>query len=288
MPTEAKSVKPSVPPTGARVLRPFLKWVGGKRQLLEQFAPLLPERIKSYHEPFVGGAALFFELRSQAPGLPATLSDVNGELVDCYVAVRDCVDDVLGALARHKHDSDWYYEVRAQRPADLPLPERAARTIFLNKCGYNGLFRVNKSGQFNVPFGRYDNPNFLDEPNLRACSEALAGVAITQGDFSTVMARAKKGDFVYFDPPYVPVSRTADFTAYVAGGFGDEEQRSLADVFARLAKRGVDVMLSNSDTDFVHELYAGFDIQKVSAGRSVNSKGSGRGKLSEVLVRSYR
>ena len=279
------SVATSLP--SERAPKPFLKWVGGKRQLLEQFAPLLPKKYRAYHEPFVGGAAMFFDLRSRQPDLPATLSDVNSELVDCYMAIRDQVEHVLAALKSHKHDSDYFYEVRKIRPADLTLPERAARTIFLNKCGYNGLFRVNKSGQFNVPFGRYDKPNFLDEPNLRACADALAGATIVHGDFSTVLDRAKKGDFVYFDPPYVPLSRTADFTAYIPGGFGEHQQKALAAIFSKLAKSGVHVMLSNSDTPFVRELYGAFDIQTVSASRSVNSKGTGRGKTNEVLVRSW-
>ncbi len=271
-----------------RAPKPFLKWVGGKRQLLEQFAPLLPKKYRAYHEPFVGGAAMFFDLRTQQPDLPATLSDVNSELVDCYTAIRDRVDDVFTALKCHKHDSDHYYEVRAIKPSALSLPARAARTIFLNKCGFNGLFRVNKSGQFNVPFGRYDKPNFLDEPNLRACADALRGTTIVHGDFATVAERAEKGDFVYFDPPYVPLSRTADFTAYIPGGFGEHQQRALAELFAKLAKDGVHVMLSNSDTFLVRELYGAFDIKTVSASRSVNSKSTGRGKTNEVLVRSWK
>lgn len=269
--------------------RPFLKWVGGKSQLLEQMEPLLPPTFERYFEPFVGGAALFFDLRAkQRIEAGAYLSDVNKELVDCYVAVRDHVDDLIGALREHKYESKHYYEVRAQNPEDLPLPKRAARTIFLNKTGYNGLYRVNKSGQFNVPFGRFKNPLFCDEGNLRACSRALQGISIEIADFARVLKTAKKGDFVYFDPPYVPLSPTSDFTAYIPGGFGAAEQKKLAEVFAELAKRGVWVMLSNSDTKFVRELYAGFQIDVVYASRSVNSNTSRRGKLPEVVVRSYR
>lgn len=267
--------------------RPFLKWVGGKSQLLEQMAPLLPPRFGRYFEPFVGGAALFFDLRARRPRMPSFLSDVNAELVDCYRAVRDHVEDVIRALGAHTYDSDHYYAVRAWDPAELALPERAARTIFLNKTGYNGLYRVNRSGQFNVPFGRYTNPLFCDPGTLRACSRALRGASIETGDFSRVLERAKKGDFVYFDPPYVPLSATSDFTAYVPGGFREREQRALAAVFAALAARGVHVMLSNSDAPLVHELYAGFRIDRVLASRHVNSNGARRGKLAEVVVRSY-
>ncbi|MBX3258642.1 MAG: DNA adenine methylase [Labilithrix sp.] len=267
--------------------RPFLKWVGGKTQLLEQMTPLLPRSWSRYFEPFVGGAALFFDQRTRRPDMPAFLSDVNAELVSCYVAVRDDVDAVLDALDEHVYASDHYYEVRAQRPAELPPAKRAARTIFLNKTGYNGLYRVNRSGQFNVPFGRFTKPLFRDVENLRACSRALRDVSIEHGDFSQVLERAKKGDFVYFDPPYVPVSPTSDFTAYVPGGFGETEQRKLADVFRKLAKRGVHVMLSNSDTPFVRELYQGFAVDEVYASRSVNSNAARRGKLTEVVVRSY-
>lgn len=266
--------------------RPLLKWVGGKTQLLEQMKPLLPKTWGRYFEPFVGGAALFFDLRTQRPDMPAFLSDVNAELVNCYTAVRDDVEAVIRALRGHVYESDHYYRVRALKPADLPPAERAARTIFLNKTGYNGLYRVNRSGQFNVPFGRFTKPLFCDPDNLRACSRALRDVSIEHGDFSGVLRRAKKGDFVYFDPPYVPLSPTSDFTAYIPGGFGEAEQRKLAEVFAKLAARGVHVMLSNSDTKLVRELYDGFDVQVVYASRSVNSNAARRGKLAEVVVRS--
>jgi DNA adenine methylase len=264
--------------------RPFLKWVGGKTQLLEQMGPLLPKTFHRYFEPFVGGAALFFELRSRRPEMPAFLRDVNAELVDCYRAVRDEVEALIVALREHKYESSYYYEVRARKPGDLPLPERAARTIFLNKTGYNGLYRVNRSGQFNVPFGRFTKPLICDVGTLRACSRALSGVSIERGDFSSVVDEAKKGDFVYFDPPYVPLSPTSDFTAYIPGGFREAEQRKLAKVFAKLVARGVQVMLSNSDTPLVRDLYADFRIHTVYASRSVNSNASRRGKLPEVVV----
>lgn len=267
--------------------RPILKWVGGKTQLLDQMQPLMPKTFRRYFEPFVGGAAVFFDLRTRRPDMTAFLSDVNAELVSCYTAVRDDVESVIRALGKHVYDSDHYYEVRAWKPAELAPAERAARTIYLNKTGYNGLYRVNRSGQFNVPFGRFTNPQFRDPENLRACARALRGVSIEHGDFELATKRAKAGDFVYLDPPYVPLSPTSDFTAYIPGGFGEGEQRKLAKVFAQLAKRGVHVMLSNSDTPLVRELYDGFDIRVVYASRSVNSNAARRGKLAEVVVRSF-
>lgn len=266
--------------------RPILKWVGGKTQLLEQLEPLMPKTFHRYFEPFVGGAAVFFNLRARRPEMAAFLSDVNAELVNCYTAVRDDVGSVIRELGKHVYASDHYYEVRAWKPAELRPAERAARTIYLNKTGYNGLYRVNRAGQFNVPFGRFTKPQFCDEDNLNACARALRGVSIEHGDFSNVLKTAKKGDFVYFDPPYVPLSPTSDFTAYIPGGFGEGEQRKLAKTFAKLAARGVNVMLSNSDTPLVRELYADFDIRVVYASRSVNSNAARRGKLAEVVVRS--
>ena len=265
---------------------PFLKWVGGKGQLLPQMQALLPRTFGRYFEPFVGGAALFFHLLPER----ASLTDVNAELVDCYRAVRDEVEDVIHALEAHEYDEAHYYRVRAQDLAGMSLAERAARTIFLNKTGYNGLYRVNKSGGFNVPFGRYVNPGFRNAEsfaNLRACARALRDVKLEVRDFGAVVRHARAGDFVYFDPPYVPVSSTSDFTSYVPGGFGREDQERLAEVFGRLAAKGVHVMLSNSDTPEVRALYGRFRIDRVLAARSVNSKPGKRGKVGEVVVRSF-
>ncbi len=267
--------------------RPFLKWAGGKGQLLEQLWPLLPAGpFAQYFEPFVGSAALFFALRPKS----ATLSDVNRELIDCYRAVKGHVDDVIAALEQHRYDEVRYYEVREQQPAALALAARAARTIYLNKTGYNGLYRVNRAGRFNVPFGRYTNPGFRSPEsleNLRACARALRGARVCVRDFGEVVRHAKKGDFVYFDPPYVPLSDTSDFTLYVPGGFGPEEQARLATVVDALTGAGVVVMLSNSDTPMVRELYARYRIDTVTAARSINSRASRRGKVREVVVRNY-
>jgi DNA adenine methylase len=235
-----------------------------------------------YFEPFLGGGALFFDLLPKK----SFLSDVNAEIVGCYAAVRDRVDELIRSLKKHRYEVDHYYAVRDCDPAELSPVERAARTIFLNKTGFNGLYRVNSSGKFNVPFGRYAKPLICDEANLRACSAALARVDLVTCDFEESASRAKKGDFVYFDPPYVPLSRTATFTAYARGGFGPEEQERLAGLFDRLARRGVKVLLSNSDVPEIRELYGAYRIETVKASRAINSKGSHRGPVSEVLVTS--
>src|SRR5262249_15284892 len=195
----------------------------------------VPRSYDRYFEPFLGGGALFFDLRPKN-GL---LSDVNPELVDCYVVVRDHVEELIRALREHRHDAKHFYAVRKADPSTLPLVARAARTIFLNKTGFNGLYRVNRAGRFNVPFGRYAKPKICDADNLRACSDALGNVQLSVRDFADAVAGARKGDFVYFDPPYVPVSRTSTFTAYAAGGFGPDAQVRLSEVFGQLSDRKV-------------------------------------------------
>lgn len=242
-----------------------------------------------YHEPFTGGGALFFELyrRNLLGSKQAYLSDNNESLVTAYLGVRDAVDEVIALLAVHKtaHGKEYYYQVRAQTPETLA--ERAARTIYLNKTCFNGLFRENSRGQFNVPIGSYTYPPILDEANLRAVSKALKHAVIEQRPFQSVLEHAKAGDFVYFDPPYHPVSATSSFTRYDKRDFGPEDQRELAEVFGKLAKRGVYTLLSNSWTPFILELYAGYPIEQVFANRAVNSRGDRRGKVPEALVRSF-
>ena len=267
--------------------RPVLKWAGGKGRLLPELIHRLPETYAAYHEPFIGGGALFFALAGRGRIGRAFLSDANASLIDVYLALRDEVEAVVAALGEHVYEREHYYRVRARRPENLSLPERAARVIYLNKTCYNGLYRENRKGQFNVPFGRYKNPTICDEPNLRAASAALQGVDIARRHFSTVLESAQPGDFVYFDPPYHPLSATANFTAYDRGGFGPDDQRQLRDVFAALGVRGVRAMLSNSDTPFIRELYDGFPVDQVFVARAVNSKANGRGKVAEVIVRNY-
>ncbi len=277
----ASPTKGKASATNAREAHPFLKWVGGKGKLLPRLQSLAPKPYARYLEPFLGGGAFFFSL---APH-DAVLADVNDELIGCYIAIRDDVDAVVRALRRHHYESAHYYAIRELNPATLPLDERAARTIFLNRAGFNGLFRVNRSGRFNVPFGRYTNPTICDEPNLRACSQVLRGVELKNADFECVAASASVGDFVYFDPPYVPVSQTANFTSYAAGRFTLADQARLARVFDDLVSRGVHALLSNSDTPLVRELYARHEIVSVQVTRSVNSDPAKRGPVGEVIVR---
>jgi len=260
--------------------RPFLKWAGGKGQLLGQLRARVPKSYGRYFEPFLGGGALFFALRPAR----CMLGDVNREIVDCYTAVRDDVKGLVAALRDHRYDADHYYAVRDADPGKLPLVERAARTIFLNKTGFNGLYRVNRAGKFNVPFGRYAKPAICDEENLIACSAALANAELVAGDFGQVAARARAGDFVYFDPPYVPLSRTAAFTAYAPGGFDLDAQARLAAFFDKLAARGVALLLSNSDVPEIRKLYARYRIDTIEATRVINCKATRRGPVNELLV----
>ncbi len=270
--------------------RPFLKWVGGKTQLL----PELMRRVEQiggfdrYHEPFVGGGALFFELfRTGRLRKKAWLSDNNPRLIETYQGVRDHVDEVIALLQRHKkrHSEDYFYKIRATVPATLA--QRAARIIYLNKTCYNGLYRENSKGQFNSPFGRYKNPQICDEDNLRAVAKALKKARIEHRHFETVVDKAEAGDLVYFDPPYHPVSKTASFTGYDRGAFPEDSQRLLARVYDQLAEKGVYVLLSNSMTPFIEDLYRDFTIDAVSANRAVNSRADRRGKVAEALVRNF-
>lgn len=270
------------------VAAPFLKWAGGKRQLLTHIAALLPERIDTYFEPFLGGAAVFFRLAAEGRFRRAVLADANPDLVNCYQAIRDDVDGVIGALGKFRNDSALYYRVRRRDPSKLSATDRAARLIYLNRCGYNGLYRVNSSGQFNVPFGRYLRPVICDEDRLRAASAALKKARILCRDFASTLKKVGPDDFVYLDPPYVPLSATSSFTAYAKSHFGAQDQERLAQVLRRLAAEKVPALLSNSDCQTTRELYLGFDqIARVPARRAINSVGHGRGPVDEILVRSF-
>jgi len=277
-------------PAGSVEIRPgpFVKWAGGKSRLLSAFDRLLPPGFDPsrgrYFEPFVGGGALFFHL---APAR-AVLSDSNPELVNCYQVVRDRVEELIALLREHKNDRQHFYKVRSLSPAGLSAAERAARLIFLNKTCFNGLYRVNSRGEFNVPFGRYDNPRICDGENLRAVSARLRDVEILCLPFEQTVRRAKAGDFVYLDPPYQPVSATANFTGYTATAFGDKDQERLAAVFSQLSKRGCLVMLSNSDSPVIRELYKDFRIAEVKASRAINCKAERRGRVSELVIMNYK
>lgn len=273
--------------------KPFVKWVGGKRQLLAQFRRLNlypPEKFDietgRYFEPFVGGGAVFFDLLPES----GYLSDLNKELVTTYNVIKNNVESLIVSLKKHKTDKEYFLKVRAQDPNKLEDLKVASRFIFLNRTCFNGMYRVNSKGGFNVPFGKYANPLICDEDNLRKVSKALQNVEIRHQDYKEVLKKAKKGDFIYFDPPYYPVSKTASFTSYTAESFLDKEQTELRDTLLELNKRGCFVMLSNSDTPFINKIYSGFKgirITKVEAGRAINSNGSGRGKITEVLVTNY-
>jgi len=271
------------------VPRPFLKWAGGKTQLTDALLERMSSAFNVYHEPFVGSGALFFRLYRERKVRRAVLSDLNAELIDTYLAIRDCVSEVVKLLAAFPYSKEFYYSIRAKAPWQLSRPERAARMIYLNKTGYNGLYRVNRQGKFNVPFGRHKSPKYLDQENLLAVSEALQNVDILCAPFETVLERAVPGDWVYFDPPYAPLSQTANFTSYHANGFGPSDQKRLRDVCVELSKNKVCVMLSNSNTETIRSLYDSpyFTIEEVLANRAINCNGAKRGKITELIITNY-
>jgi len=281
----ASAVKPKA--------RPFIKWAGGKGRLLGQLLPLLPPgaELMRHVEPFAGGAAMFF---ARQPAR-AMLCDVNPTLVDTYLAVRDEVENVIAALeplaAQHAAASGAYYVVRERYNTrrGLARAERAAMFVYLNKTCFNGLHRVNRKGEFNVPEGRYKNPRVLDAEGLRCASVALASCELRSQGFEGLLGSAKPGDFVYLDPPYEPVSRTSNFTSYAEAGFSQRDQERLRDVFVELDRRGCKLMLSNSDVPFIRELYRSFRIDSVTAPRSLGawtSRGSAK-SVSEIVARNY-
>lgn len=270
--------------------RPFLKWAGGKRQLLPALlrAVECAGPFRRYHEPFLGGGALFFELaRLQRLNGVSRLSDINESVIHAYIGVRDDVSKVTSLLKAHqaKHSEDYYYAMRVRRPRASAA--RAARLIYLNKTCYNGLHRENSKGMFNTPMGSYENPRICDEENLLAVSRALSQANIQARSFTTIGRQAREGDLIYFDPPYHPVSSTASFTSYSRQGFDEEGQRALAALFRKLDRRGVKLILSNSMTELIQSLYGDFCLSRVSAKRSVNSKGDRRGKIAEALITNF-
>jgi len=264
-------------------VRPFLKWVGGKQQAMPHISSLYPDKYNRYFEPFVGGGAVFFNLNPQE----AHLSDINEELIDCYVVVRDQVEELIMVLEKHKYEKDYYYALRSKDPKKMSLADRVARMIYLNKTGFNGLYRVNKSGKFNVPFGQYKNPVFCNKSVLRACSKRLFGVNINNASFESILDRAVAGDFVYFDPPYIPVSSTSYFTAYQKDGFGMKSQERLLEVFDALSEKGVKVMLSNSDVAWMRDKYSKYNIKPIKINRHISATAANRGPVGELLVTNY-
>lgn len=271
------------------IAKPFVKWVGGKRRVIPELLFSLPQTFDHYYEPFVGGGALFFHLRSLniLQDKKITLSDVNLRLIRTYRAIRDDVNGVIIRLKHHTkhHCRDYFYAVRdAEVDSYENDADVAAWFIYLNKTAFNGLYRVNKKNRFNAPMGKYKNPTICDEANLRNCHDALKNVNILHQSFAATAEGAQERDLVYFDPPYVPVSATSSFTSYTNEGFGMIEQTQLRDVAWKLRERGVNVMLSNSDHEIVRDLYADFDIRGIQVGRAINSKATARGKVGEVIV----
>ena len=264
--------------------RPFLKWAGGKGRLISQYEPFLPAVIDTSYEPFLGGGAVFFHLSGRVRR--AVLGDINPELVNVYRCVRDEVDLLIRHLRDHQrwHCPDYYYTVRGRQQLGTPV-ERAARLIYLNKTCYNGLYRENSQGHFNVPVGRYKNPAICDAYLLRLASTALQIAEIHTFSFDHLLDQSlTPQDFVYFDPPYHPISPTSSFTGYSRYGFTGADQSDLAQVFRTLAARGQRAMLSNSDCEFVRELYSGFTLHNIQASRAINSRAGRRGKINELLI----
>lgn len=269
---------------------PVVKWVGGKRQLLDDLTPLFPKRITSYCEPFLGGGAVLFKLQPDI----AYVNDINSELIQMYEVIRDNVDELIALLGEHPNEEEHFYRVRdwdrdKKQYEQLTEVQKAARVIYLNKTCYNGLFRVNNAGEFNTPFGHYKNPNIVNEPVLRAVSSYFgrAQVTFSSVDYARVLADVEKETFVYLDPPYDPVSGTANFTSYAKGGFDRQEQIRLRQCCDELNRHGIKFMLSNSATDFIIDQYAAYNITIVKAKRAINSDGTKRGQVDEVVVRNY-
>lgn len=273
-----------------RLVAPVVKWVGGKRQLLEDLKPLFPKRITSYCEPFLGGGAVLFKLQ---PGT-AVVNDINTDLIQMYEVIRDNVEELICILESHPNEEEHFYFVRdwdrdKEQYNKLSRVEKAGRIIYLNKTCYNGLFRVNNSGEFNTPFGHYKNPNIVNALTLRAVSKYFrqADIKFQSSDYTEILKGISKGTFVYLDPPYDPVSGTANFTGYSKGGFGREDQIHLRECCDELNSRGIKFMLSNSATDFIKEQYEAYNITIVKAKRAINSNASRRGQVDEVVVRNY-
>lgn len=276
------------------LVKPFVKWAGGKRQLMPQITKYMPKTFGRYYESFVGGGAVFFELQNNK----STINDFNTELIFAYKAIRDNLDELIDNLKVHEENnsSDYYYQIREWDRNGIienkSNVERAARFIFLNKTGFNGLFRVNSQNQINTPYGRYKNPAIVNESVLKAVNIFLnkSSIKILNGDFEDTVKGAKRGDFVYFDPPYAPmIEDKQSFVGYTLNGFGTQEQERLRDLVNKLTDKGVYVMVSNSSVPYIHEIYKKYKDTTVvvPASRNINSKGAGRGKVDEVLIMNY-
>lgn len=273
-------------------ITPFLKWVGGKRQLLPEIKNLLPTNIDNlrYYEPFIGGGALLFELQPRQ----AVINDLNDELMNVYTVVKEEPKELINDLKKHRNTEDYYYEIRALDRSPyfkrLSRVERASRFIFLNKTCYNGLYRVNNKGKFNVPFGRYKKTNIINESVIHTASQYLnnSQVQILSGDYEAILTNIPTNSFVYLDPPYHPVSKTSNFTGYIQGGWDESEQLRLRHICNILNERGVKFLLSNSASQFIKDIYTGYIIHTIQAKRSINSNPTRRGGVDELLIRNYK
>lgn len=273
------------------MLAPIVKWVGGKRQLLNKINPLIPKKITTYVEPFVGGGAVLFKLQPKK----AVINDFNSELINVYRVVKDNPKELLVLLEEYAklNNEEYYYKIRkldrSENYAKMSEVEKAARIIYLNKTCFNGLFRVNQKGHFNSPYGKGNNPNIVNKSVILAVSHYFNknNVNILEGDYKEVLKDLKKGSFVYFDPPYMPISKSSSFTRYTKNGFSQKEQIELKKECDKLNAKGIKFLLSNSNHPFIRELYQDYEIITVKAKRSINSNGNKRGEIDEVLVRNY-
>ncbi|QUY65682.1 DNA adenine methylase [Helcococcus kunzii] len=272
-------------------IKPFTKWVGGKRQLLNEIVKLMPHSYNTYHEPFVGGGALFFYLQPKN----AVINDMNSDLILSYRAIKDDLNNLIEELEYHKqHNSKEYFlDLRSydrdERINSLSNTQKAARIMYMLRVCFNGMYRVNSKNQFNVPYGRYKNPKIVDKVLLKNISDYLnsSNILILNEDFEVSIKECKAGDFVYFDPPYIPISETSSFTSYTNEGFSYEDQVRLRNIFSELTRKNVYCMLSNSNSPKTLELYEQFNIHQVKAKRSINSISSKRGEISEVIITNY-
>ena len=269
-------------------ISPIVKWVGGKRQLLPEIMPLINKKCSTYVEPFVGGGAVFFELQPKK----AIINDYNSELVNVYTVVRDHSEELIEELEKHNryNNGEYFYMIRALDRSEaydtMSDTEKAARIIYLNKTCYNGLYRVNSAGQFNSPYGKYKNPNIVNEDSIRAMSRYLQSnkITIRQGDYKEVLKGLRRGAFVYLDPPYMPISLSSSFTGYTENGFSYAQQVTLKEECDKLRKKGISFLQSNSDCPEIRDLYREYEIRKVQEKRRINSKGNKRGEINEVLI----
>ncbi|NJL75272.1 MAG: DNA adenine methylase [Saprospiraceae bacterium] len=274
-----------------KLVAPFLKWVGGKRQLMPSIVELLPKNIKelNYIEPFIGGGAVLFHLQPKN----AIINDFNDELINVYSVIKNNLNELIIDLKKHENNADYFYQIRSldrtEEFTSLTSIQRASRIIFLNKTCFNGLYRVNNSGEFNAPFGRYKNPNIVNEPTLKAVNKYLNSnnIILSSGDYEDVLTEINENSFVYLDPPYHPISENSNFTGYVQGGWDIFDQTRLRDTCNELNKKGVKFLLSNSSSPIIKDLYEEYKITTVKANRSINSNGADRGEVDEFLIRNY-